>query len=412
VSPTPHPPPRAYNKYCLAPYAVCIVLTTSAPSPPPPVHFYSHAGPGSAEIRAKNEDGLMRLNGFLDLAEARSTHTTGRAASCDAAYTFEFLTLKQAPAAKDERTLPPAGSAMHTVAVTVNIPATLVPATTQSSLKREWTTLTAQCAVDLLEKASMDVPQELFKAAGPTSLPRFQTSITADANGNGNNVGDVGVDGSWRQRQRHGNVKSSAATTLSRDEVVKMTLKNIREHEDFELVEQEGAAGSGFRPVSGSDMPGQRSKRQRRAQRQGRGGGGAGHGSSFPRRKDKEAVVWQIFNSKRVSVSPGMEDRPEDVMRGATELQAFLLAHGDDLALHDARWTSTIIMLTPPGEVDAENAARAAEDGPRHVVHVPCPLALPGGGAAGGVAAGESVLHDRRRLVQELRRAVLGSEDA
>ena len=69
-------------------------------------------------------------------------------------------------------------------------------------------------------------------------------------------------------------------------------------------------------------------------------------------------------------------------------------------------------MLTPPGEVDAENAARAAEDGPRHVVHVPCPLALPGGGAAGGVAAGESVLHDRRRLVQELRRAVLGSEDA
>lgn len=255
----------------------------------------------------------------------------------------------------------------------------------------------------------MDVPQELFKAAGPTSLPRFQTS-TADANGV--DVGDVDADRSWRQPRRHGNVKSSAATTLSRDEVIKMTLKNIREHEDFEMVEPDGATGSGFRPVSGSDMPGQRSKRQRRARRQGSGGGAAGRGNPFTRRKDKEAVVWQIFNSKRVSVSPGMEDRPEDVMRGAAELQAFLLERGDDLSLHDARWTSTIIMLTPPGEVDAANAALAAEDGPRHVVHVPCPLALPEGKAASGVAAGESVLHDSRRLVQELRRAVLGSEDA
>ena len=88
-------------------------------------------------------------------------------------------------------------------------------------------------------------------------------------------------------------------------------------------------------------------------------------------------------------------------MRGAAEIQAFLLARADDLELHDPRWTSMILMLTPSEEVDGANAACAAENGPQHVVHVPCPL----------VPSGKSVLHDGQRLVEELRRAVLRQEE-
>ena len=104
---------------------------------------------------------------------------------------------------------------MHTVVSTVNIPDALMPATASSSLKSQWTVLTAQCAVDLLKKASMDVPQELLEASLPTSLPRSQRNAW-DADHKGSS-GDVDVDGSRRQRQRRergGNASGvSVATT-------------------------------------------------------------------------------------------------------------------------------------------------------------------------------------------------------
>lgn len=346
----------------------------------------------------------MRLNGFLDLAESRSTHTTGRVASCDAAYTFEFLTLQQnqKPAEACQSLRPgdaqprDEAAAMHPLVSTVNVPDALMPAATSPSLKSQWAVLSAQCAVDLLTKASMDVPEELLKAS--LSASRFQKSAPDPAR-KGNSYSAVDIDGSRRQGQHHEKVRSRAASALSRDEVIKMTLKNIREHEDFEMVEQDGRGG--FRPAFEANVPGNQSRKHSRARPQGVGSGTKGHDHPFMRRKDKEALVWQIFNSKRVSVSPGMENRPEDVMRGAAELQAFLLARADDLELHDPRWTSMILMLTPSEEVDGANAACAAENGPQHVVHVPCPL----------VPSGKSVLHDGQRLVEELRRAVLRQEE-
>ena len=321
----------------------------------------------------------MRLNGFLDLAESRSTHTTGRIASCDDEYTFKFLTLKSAEGCNRDAQ---SADMLHSVTSTVKVPATLVSATSPS-LNKEWTNITARCAVDLLQKASMDVPQELLEASVKTVLPRFSASTGGDTDG---------MRYSQNERQR----TTRSSSVLSREEVVKMTLQNIREHEDFKIVEDHQSGHGGFRPVSEYDMPG---KRSRKKQTRNRGGAYSGGKSDyrFTRRKDREALVWQIFNSKRVSVSPGMEGRPEEVMRAASDLQAFLLAHSEDLALHDTRWASTILMLTPKAEVDEANAAIAKdkEKGQisRNVVHVPCPLTAD---------------VERDELVKELRRAVFG----
>ena len=96
-----------------------------------------------------------------------------------------------------------------------------------------------------------------------------------------------------------------------------MTLKNIKHHEDFRLVEDSDEF-EGFRPVS--DVRGGRKKKHGTAHTDIRS-------QATRELKDREALVGQMFNSKRVSVSGRLQDRPQDVMKGAAELQSFLLKY-------------------------------------------------------------------------------------
>lgn len=339
-----------------------------------------------ADIRSKNEEGLMQLNGFLDLAESRSTQTTGRMPSSQSEYSFEFLTATPGTSAPDDP--------IQKVSATIKVPKPLIPAATSPELRKEWAILSARIASELLEKASMEVPKELLEASAK--------SLTG-----------VGAHPSTAVHNKHGDLSKhrpahrgrSRKHALSREEIVKMTLENVRHHEDFELVEDSDGF-SGFRPVS--EMSGRKKRRHMQS-------GTSTSSHAVSEAKDREALVGKIFNSKRVSVSAKMQDRPEEVMKGAAELQSFLMKHCRDLELHEPRWSSVIFMLTPPEDVDAANDAAqgtADQSGTMHVVHVPCPVFQvnhsdnDSSKAKFASAASKGSSH----LVQKLRRIVFGKE--
>lgn len=340
-----------------------------------------------ADARSKNEEGLMQLNGFLDLAESRSTQTTGRMPSCQSEYSFEFLAVK--PGASSPNI------SMQKVSTTLKVPNDLIPAVTSPELRREWAILSAQIASELLEKASMEVPKELLEASA-MSLTGFGAARASNAIGY--KYGNLG-------RHRPARRGRSRKHVVSREDIVNMTLENVRHHEDFELIEDSDGF-YGFRPMT--EMSGSKRTRHRRAHT-------GTNSSATSEAKDREALVGQIFNSKRVSVSADLQGRPEDVMKGAAELQSFLLKHCRDLELHEPKWSSVILMLTPPEDVEAANAAaqeEAVQAGTIHIVHVPCPIsqAYDPNEDPRKSKFTSTGSKDCSYLVQELRRFVFGQD--
>ncbi len=288
-----------------------------------------HSAP--ADVRALNEESLKRLNGFFDLAEAQSTVSARPtpANKSEPTYTFAFggiatvnnKRIAAGPAAAAARAAAgPAGQASPAgrVSATAAVPAELRGASgigrspSVADVGKRWTHITARLAVDLMEDAGTEVPEELSSLLAETTTHEAAAVAAAAAR---------------KRRRRPSTSAAHYETGLTPAQVLRMTLDHI----DDATFEPKNTHSKGRRRSSPSPAAAA-------AQTAANAGGSE---------EARRVFVQTLFESQRVTVGPGMEESPGAVLRGAQRLREVLLEHFEELGLDEPRWSFVFFILSP-----------------------------------------------------------------
>ena len=297
-----------------------------------------HSAP--SDVRALNEDSLKRLNGFLDLAEAQSTPgvrpTLGNRS--EPAYSFAFGGIFTDDDDDDD-------SGGGRVSATVSVPAELRGGGDSGgggdkgpvlavNTRKQWTHLTARCAVDLMEDAGMEVPEELCSLLAETTMHTAAAAAAAAP--------------APDRKLRTSPSAANDETGLTRAQVLRMTLDHIEDAE--------------FEPIGANKKKKGQSAAAAVAAAQ------AAAGAHSPE-VARQLFVQALFESQRVTVGSGMEESPGAVMRGAQRLREVLLEHSEELGLDNPRWLFVLFELSSPKLGTEVNTFRHEEV---VFVRVPC----------------------------------------
>jgi len=291
---------------------------------------------GVESVATLNEDSLKRLNGFLDMADARSApnnRSVARAGSCEPTYQFVFggvesSTSKQQSQSKSQSHSQPQSKQIK---VLVNIPAPLRSFSASEEWSQQWSQLAANCAVELLQKSDIVVPDAL--------------AVQQQEQQQQQNMSDL--PGHLKKRKKKKAAVSPAEMVRDAVWASNITMELTRQSLDAEIeavdfMEYDSSEDDN-NDVGGGEWRQSRSGRWWRRRKR----------SSILDEEDPElvaklqkSVVQRVFDSRRVSVAATAQDlKPHDVVHAAEALKCLLLEHYEKWQFGHPRWSCVLFVL-------------------------------------------------------------------
>lgn len=306
------------------------------------VHPDRHHGPKSIATRDLNEESLKSLNGFLDMAEARSLTKKGSVigtllGTCEPTYKFAFNDVKSS-------------SSLSSVNVVVKIPAALLETSTISTQSnKQWLQLVAGCAVKLLKESQMKIPKELYVAQQDSNSNLRNGNQTSPPGLSYNqivNPKQVAEDAEWAREETFELTRQYAERDIV-EEVIFRTTNGSRYDEDEAYDNYDNYDDYDDYTTTSTTTASTQTTSTTTNNNDGN------NNNNDSNTMDEEllhelqvSVVNKLFQSQRISIAASATQlNSKDVMKAAGSLRTLLLEYYQELNFGHPKWSCVLFVL-------------------------------------------------------------------